>query len=82
MGRMQPTYMPYAEFPVRCLNPVITNVFNTYNPIANQVTSSSTFGPIPFNTTNALQPKHDANALIRVDWHVNDRHTWIVRATT
>lgn len=74
-GKLQPTYMPYAEFPVRCLNPVINNVFNAYNPIANQVTSSTTFPVIPFSTTKALQPKHDANALIRVDWHVNDRHT-------
>jgi len=37
------------------------------NPIANIVTKSSTFGTIPYSQTNAFQPKHDANALVRVD---------------
>ncbi|HZL29354.1 MAG TPA: carboxypeptidase regulatory-like domain-containing protein [Acidobacteriaceae bacterium] len=75
-GTLQSTYMPNAEFPTECLNPVIQKVFNTYNPIPLiDNTGSSTVLNLPTSITTAAQPKHDANALVRVDWHVNDRHS-------
>jgi Carboxypeptidase regulatory-like domain/TonB-dependent Receptor Plug Domain len=74
-GKLEPTYMPFAEFPTECLNPVIQKVFNTYNPIPLNNGSSATFSDIQSSVTTATQPKHDANALIRVDWHVNERHS-------
>jgi len=74
-GKLEPTYMPNAEFPTNCLNPVVQNVFNTYNPIAVKGPGSATFQNINSSTTSAEQPKRDINGLVRIDWHVNDRHS-------
>jgi len=55
------TYMPYAEVPVECLNPVMARIQATFMPLA--------------KVTAAPQPRNDSNALGRIDWKINDRHS-------
>jgi hypothetical protein len=70
-GTLQPTYMPYAEFPTVCLNPVVNGILNTYVPLPNMNLTSGEAQ----STTAVNQPKHDTNLLGRIDWVANTRHT-------
>jgi len=76
-GKLQAAYLPNAEIPTACLNPVIQNVLNTYVPLPNGFSSSSTSvtGLVPSNVSIAPQPKDDKNLLARIDFKLNDRHT-------
>jgi len=74
-GKIEAGYMPNAEFPTQCLNPVIAKVLNTYAPLPNQAPQQTATGTLFAATTNASQPKNDLNFLSRIDWVVNSRHT-------
>jgi outer membrane receptor protein involved in Fe transport len=87
-GKVQGTYLPYAEVPVQCLNPVLFGQpgnGNLFSPATKLATRGviNTYVPLPnaFTpkgqpeaTTSAPQPRNDRNALIRVDWVASDRH--------
>ncbi|HEY0308763.1 MAG TPA: carboxypeptidase regulatory-like domain-containing protein [Acidobacteriaceae bacterium] len=55
------SYLPYAEIPIECLNPVMARIQATFMPLT--------------VVTTAPQPKFDSNALTRMDWRINDKHT-------
>jgi hypothetical protein len=76
-GKLEAAYLPNAEVPTGCLNPVISNVLQTYVPLPNALGASSTSptGFVPVNVSSAPQPKNDKNLLARVDFKLNDRHT-------
>jgi hypothetical protein len=65
-GKNQPTYIPYAEVPVNCLNPVMLNVLNTFAP---EPDASG------FAVTKSPAPTGDKNALVRMDYILNGQHT-------
>ena len=69
-GKNQPLYLPYAEVPTDCLNPVIQKFFNTYVPLPYTISANGVLQ----NVAKAPQPRHDYNVLGRVDWVVNTRH--------
>ena len=69
----QPTYLPNAEFPTQCLNPVIANVLNKYVGFPNPALVNTSGAPV--NVSTAFQPRDDKNVLLRLDWIVNDHHT-------
>jgi hypothetical protein len=58
--KAQPTYMPYAEVPTACLNPVMARIQAVYMPLS--------------SVTVASQPRFDSNGLARIDWNLNDKH--------
>jgi hypothetical protein len=64
------TYLPFAEIPVNCLNPVTAAMLAKYVPLPS-VTHNGRVSSVSY----AAQPKHDTNVLARVDWMVNSRHT-------
>ena len=70
-AKVQATYLPNAEIPTNCLNPVVQKVMNTF------VGLPTTVGLNGLNDNISLspQPKHDKNLLARIDWVVNPRHT-------
>jgi len=75
-GKDQGTYMPNAEIPTQCLNPVISAVLKKYVPLPNSTLPSSTYtGGIPALIDASKQPRHDLNLLGRIDYHLNTRHT-------
>jgi hypothetical protein len=76
-GKLEAADLPNAEVPVNCLNPVIAKVLQTYVPLPNSFSASSTFpgGLIPSNISKAPQPKNDKNLLARIDWKLNNQHT-------
>ena len=59
--KVQNTYLPYAEIPTPCLNPVMARVQAVFMPLS--------------AVTTASQPRFDSNALGRMDWNVNSRHS-------
>jgi hypothetical protein len=75
-GKVEPTYMPNAEIPTQCLNPVVAAVLKKYVPGPNAIGLSSTNPDgVPTLVSTAPQPRHDLNLLGRVDYHLNTRHT-------
>jgi len=75
-GKAQGTYLPNAEIPTQCLNPVIAGVLKKYVPLPNAIEKSSLYsGGIPGLVDATKQPRRDLNLLGRVDYHLNDRHT-------
>jgi hypothetical protein len=75
-GKAQGTYLPYAEVPTQCLNPVIGAVLKKYVPLPNTTLPSSLYsGGIPGLVDASKQPRRDLNVLGRIDYHLNERHT-------
>ena len=66
--KIQGTYMPNAEVPVQCLNPVMLQVFNTFVPTTASAGQNlaTTFSPLP---------ESDKNILGRVDYTLNAQHS-------
>jgi len=65
-------YLPYAEIPVQCINPVALNLYQKYFPIP-----SINGVPVSVPTsllTGAKQPRNDQNGLARIDWNLSPRH--------
>ena len=78
-NKIQPTYAPYAELPTPCLNPVISNLFNSpVTPGSSQLTV-----PVPnlngFAVTKTPAPTGDKNVLIRADYNPTSSHSFDVR---
>ncbi|MES2392678.1 MAG: carboxypeptidase regulatory-like domain-containing protein [Acidobacteriota bacterium] len=69
---LQPAYLPNAEIPSQCLNPVIAAVLKKYVGFP---TINLAKGQTPENVSIARQPKNDKNILARIDWNVNEKHT-------
>jgi hypothetical protein len=88
-GAAQPNYLPGAEIPVQCLNPVLFgkvgagNLFaSTTSPINRGIVN--TYVPLPNglttkgqpqSTTQAPQPRDDKNLLVRIDFVASTHHT-------
>ena len=71
--KVQSTYMPNAEVPVQCLNPVMLNVLNAFAPPTvspGQNALATTFSPLP---------ESDKNALVRLDYTLNGQHSFDAR---
>ena len=85
---VQSTYLPNAEVPTACLNPVMNGNFSLANPFASGANPASAgflnhYLPLPNGLTAkgqpeftglGAQPRNDRNALIRIDWNVSERH--------
>ena len=88
-GKVNGTYLPYAEVPVQCLNPVLFgqpgagNQFSASTPLPVRgvinryvpLPNGVTAKGQPEATTSAPQPRNDRNVLIRIDWHATDKHS-------
>ena len=86
---IQKTYLPNAEVPTVCLNPVLNGNYSLANPFAAGANPSAAgflnhYLPLPNGltakgqpeaTTLGAQPRNDRNALIRIDWVASTRHT-------
>ncbi len=68
----QLTYMPYAEVPTQCLNPVMLNMFKAFVPTV--VSPGQTLA-----TTASPLPESDKNALARIDYTLNGHHSFDAR---
>jgi len=64
-------YLPNAEMPSECFNPVAVNFLNRYVPVPNQ---PSIGGAQPEAVSTALQPRNDYNGMARIDANLG-RHT-------
>jgi hypothetical protein len=75
-GKIEQGYLPNAEVPSECLNPVIQAFQAKYVPLPTSFAQSLTLvqGLATINTV-APQPRHDINLLARVDYALNSRHT-------
>jgi hypothetical protein len=71
-NKIQQTYMPNAEFPIECLNPVMQNVFRTFIPVVASAGQS-------LAATNSPLPESDKNLLARMDYTLNGQHSFDVR---
>ena len=69
-------YMPYAELPAVCFNPVILNVLNKYVPLPNPTASEA--GGVPTYSI-APFPNSEYDGLMRVDYNLNTRHNLSAR---
>jgi hypothetical protein len=70
-GKIEATYLPNAEIPSACLDPVMLAVLNKYAP-----------EPQPgqtYLTTTSPAPTGDQNYFARIDYHVNGQHSIDVR---
>jgi len=70
--KAQPTYMPNAEVPVECLNPVMQNIFKTFVPAVASPGQN-------LAVTSSPLPESDKNVLARVDYTLNGQHSFDVR---
>ena len=66
--KVQATYMPNAEVPVQCLNPVMLNIMNAFAPVTANSRNSEA-------ATNSPNPEGDQNLLLRTDYNVNPHNT-------
>lgn len=68
----QQTYMPNAEFPIECMNPVMQNVFQHFIPVVASAgqTLAATSSPLP---------ESDKNLLARMDFPLNGQHSFDAR---
>lgn len=69
-AKAQSTYLPNAEVPTACLNPVVQRFLNTYVGVPSVLGLSGRMN----NVSKAPQPRNDRNALIRIDWIVSQKH--------
>jgi hypothetical protein len=74
-GKVQGDYLPNAEVPSTCLNPVMARLLKKYVGLPTVLTING----VQNNVSLAPQPKNDRNALIRVDWIANSKHTLDMR---
>jgi hypothetical protein len=70
-GKLQASYLPNAEVPSECLNPVVAKFLNKYVPFP--ATTQSANG-LYNNISAAPQPRNDKNLLVRIDWVATQRH--------
>jgi hypothetical protein len=74
-GKLQQTYLPNAELPTACLDPVILNPYNKAQPGI-----FDTFVPLPtpgaggYAITRSPAPTGDKNALARMDYNINGQN--------
>jgi Carboxypeptidase regulatory-like domain/TonB-dependent Receptor Plug Domain len=73
-GTTNSGYMPNAEFPAVCGNPVMANFFKHYAPLPNTPVTDAFGDPENEAITAAPQPRNDQNFTARADWIVNSRH--------
>jgi outer membrane receptor protein involved in Fe transport len=66
----QASYLPNAEIPSVCLNPVIQNILNQNVGVPTIVSANGQFN----NISKRGQPKDDKNVLARIDWIANAQH--------
>jgi len=71
--KVQATYMPNAEVPVQCLNPVMLNVLNTFAPTLQNAGNGLDA------ETRSNAPTTDQNALARMDYTLNGKHSFDAR---
>ncbi len=69
-AKNQATYLPNAEIPTACLNPVVANFINTYVGLPTVLAANGQIN----NISKAPQPRNDQNALIRIDWVASAAH--------
>jgi hypothetical protein len=69
-GKVQGDYLPNAEVPSTCLNPVVARLLKKYVGLPTVLTINGVLN----NVSLAPQPKNDRNALIRLDWNLNSKH--------
>ncbi len=67
---LQGTYLPYAEIPTVCLNPVMQSILNQNVGVPTTISANGQFN----NISKFGQPKDDKNVLARVDWIPNAQH--------
>ncbi len=70
-AKIQASYLPNAEIPTACLNPVVSNFINTYVGLPSTTASQN---GLFNNVSKAGQPRNDENALIRIDWIATQAH--------
>jgi hypothetical protein len=66
----QPTYLPNAEIPTACLNPVVQKFLNTYVGVPTVQSNNGQFN----NISKAGQPRNDKNVTGRLDWVASQHH--------
>ena len=66
-------FLPNAEVPSPCWNPVATTVLAKYVPLPNL--PADVAGGELATLSSALQPRNDYNGLARVDWNAGHGHT-------
>ncbi|WP_176441599.1 TonB-dependent receptor [Granulicella rosea] len=69
-GKVQPTYLPLAEVPNECLNPVMSAIFKTFVPVPGSNGSAVTTSPAPTG---------DKNILARLDYNPAPQHRFDIR---
>ena len=69
-GKIESLYLPNAEIPTACLNPVMQKFLNTYAPLPFTTASNGILEVV----AKAPQPRHDYNVLGRFDWVATSRH--------
>jgi hypothetical protein len=72
-AKVQPTYMPNAEIPVQCLNPVMLNIVNAFTPALQNAGNGLDA------ETQSNAPTTDQNALVRTDYTFNGQHSFDAR---
>jgi hypothetical protein len=68
----QPTYLPFGEAPMACLNPVMLKIINSFVPAV----VNSTGG---LAVTHSPSPTDDKNLLVRGDYQLNGQHSFDAR---
>ena len=70
-------YLPNAEVPDVCFNPVAMNFYNKYSPLPNLTISGNSL----YAVTSANEPRNDQEGMIRVDFkvrnHMFDAHFYM-----
>jgi len=69
-AKVQATYLPNAEIPTQCLNPVVQKFINKYVGLPTVLAANGQYN----NISKASQPRDDKNALIRIDWVASAHH--------
>ena len=69
-GKLQPSYLPNAEVPTQCLNPVVLTMLNTFAPVPDAT---------GFAVTRSPAPTGDKNGLIRLDYLLNGQNSFDLR---
>ena len=69
-AKNQSTYLPNAEIPTACLNPVVQKVMNAYVGLP----TTPALNGLLNNISLAPQPRNDKNVLARIDWILSPRN--------
>lgn len=72
-------YMPNAEIPSECFNPVSVTVYNNFLPLPNVDTPIVANGALPYAVTSAKQPRNEYNGLARLDYQLGHGHSLAMR---